>query len=86
MHKKTHMHNHYIAAFVFVFFVGMGVMLLGAQQTGFAVKDITEIVKPMPIGTCPEKEEYVCGEDGMTYRNPCQAYVSGMYEFSEGAC
>lgn len=35
---------------------------------------------------CQDKEDFVCGCNNLTYRNPCEAYKEGITQFKPGKC
>ena len=37
-------------------------------------------------GTCPDVTENVCGNNGISYKNSCEAALAGVSEVTPGAC
>ena len=46
-------------------------------------KHLKETLKDL---RCQEKEDFVCGCNNLTYRNPCEAYKDGITQFKPGKC
>lgn len=54
--------------------------------TGSAVADRIFYDDVRPSGDCSEFFDQVCGSDGETYRNLCQAHAAGANMRHRGAC
>lgn len=56
------------------------------------IKDFVDNNNPLnnstfdTAGICPDINEPVCGDDGSSYKNPCEAVLAGILEVTPGAC
>lgn len=56
-------------------------------EPGPCAGDCYDSERVMPEMACDEEENWVCGCDGLTYTNPCQAwYYGGLADWTEGPC
>ena len=48
--------------------------------------DNNNLLKRNFTGACPDVAEVVCGNNGISYKNSCEAALAGILEVSPGAC
>ena len=74
------MYTHIIKIFISIFFLFLAISCCEDSEEGM------ECIEQEQSGACITLYEPVCGCNGKTYGNSCEAESRGILEYSPGAC